>query len=231
MAYDLEVQTMRFILDKMRAGKEGNRLLVNTERVYLAKTNLILVEACLEELGERGVYVSIDRPYHYMSHLLRIHKVPHDGLMFIDAVTNISGERKVERDSVNFLETPFAIPRILKDLKVTRRGAEGNMEEIDLLERDFVVIDDVSAIFYYRGVSSGKRFIEDYLGAIGSSARTFTAVAVDREAHRELYEFLSTLTDRGVDMGTASFQLAQEQSSSEDVTDSLEPTSPTRVRG
>ncbi len=230
MGYEIEVQYLRFILGGMRSREEGNRLLVNTERVYLAKTNLLLVKALLEEFGGRGVFVAIDRPYHYMDHLLRIHKIPHEELLFIDAVTNISGERRVEGEGVSFLDTPFTIQKILRDLRIQRKRDDGGTEEVDLLDRDFLVIDDVSAMFYYGGVTSRQQILREFLEAVSRRPETFAAVVVDREVHRELYEFLSDYVDHGVDMGTASFQMADD-SDVEEVPETPDSTAQFRVRG
>lgn len=204
MVYETEVIAMRDVISQMMKTSQ-NRLLVNTDRVYLAKTNLITLKSLLEERGPRGIFLSINRPYHYMAHLLRIHKVDYDEMLFIDAVSKISGERKMEWKQTTFLDSPFQIPKIFEDLQLIGKTPDGSTSIIKIIESDFVVIDDISAIFHYNELGTGKRFLKEFLDAVASNPTSFTAFAIDRESQREIYEFLADLSDRMVDMGNAAF--------------------------
>lgn len=212
MVYETEVQAMREIIRIMRETGTENRLLVNTERIYLAKTNLIILKAMLEELGKKGVFIAIDRPYHYMVHLMKIHRFHYDEMLFIDAITKISGERRMEWSSASFLNGPFSIDTLLRDLKIITKDPAGRSQLVDLTDGDFLMIDDVSAIFHYNKLGTGRRFLKTYLDIVGNKKSTFTAVSVDRESHTSLYEFLAQNCDRMVDMGNAAFMVVPRSS-------------------
>jgi hypothetical protein len=204
MVYETEVIAMRDVISQMLKTSQ-NRLLVNTDRVYLGKTNLIALKSLLEEIGPRGIFISINRPYHYMAHLLRIHKVDYEEMLFIDVVSQISGERRMEWKQTTFLDSPFQIPKIFEDLQLVGKTAEGSTSIIKIIESDFVVVDDVSAIFHYNELGTGREFLKGFLDAIAAKSDAFTAFAVDRETQRDLYEFLAENSDRMVDMGNAAF--------------------------
>ncbi|MCK4368007.1 MAG: hypothetical protein KAW84_08705 [Thermoplasmata archaeon] len=204
MVYETEVFAMRDVISQMMKTSQ-NRLLVNTDRVYLGKTNLIALESLLEERGPRGIFIAINRPYHYMAHLLRIHKVDYEEMLFIDAVSQISGERKMEWKQTTFLDSPFQVAKLFEDLKLLGKTTDGSTAIIKIIEGDFVVIDDVSAIFHYNELGTGKAFLKKFLDAVASNPKSFTAFAVDRETQRDLYEFLADNADRMVDMGNAAF--------------------------
>ncbi|MFQ6128300.1 MAG: hypothetical protein ACE5QW_05310 [Thermoplasmata archaeon] len=204
MVYETEVAAMRGVISLMMKNSE-NKLLVNTDRIYLAKTNLIALKSLLEERGPRGIFIAINRPYHYMAHLLRIHKVVYEEMLFIDAVTRISGERRMEWKHTTFLNGPFQIPKIFNDLELVGRKGDGSTGLIRIIEGDFVLVDDVSAIFHFNKRGMGKRFLQNFMDAVASNPKAFTSVSVDRETQRELYEFLAENCDRMVDMGNAAF--------------------------
>ncbi len=204
MVYETEVIAMRDVISQMMKTSQ-NRLLVNTDRVYLAKTNLITLKSLLEEVGPRGIFLSINRPYHYMAHLLRIHKVDYEEMLFIDAISKISGERKMEWKQTTFLDSPFQIPKIFEDLQLIGKTLDGSTAIIKIIEGDFVMIDDISAIFHYNELGTGKRFLKEFLDAVASNPKSFTAFAIDRETQRDTYEFLADHSDRLVDMGNAAF--------------------------
>lgn len=204
MVYETEVAAMRDVISIMRKNSQ-NRLLVNTDRIYLAKTNLITLKSLLEGRGPKGVFIAINRPYHYMAHLLRIHKVDYEELLFIDAVTEISGERRMEWKQTAFLSGPFQVARILEDLQLTHKQADGSTSIVKFVERDFVLVDDVSAIFHYNQQWTGESFLRSFLDTVKSHPNAFASVSVDRETQRSLYEFLADNCDRMVDMGNAAF--------------------------
>ncbi|MFQ5909631.1 MAG: hypothetical protein ACE5IJ_02790 [Thermoplasmata archaeon] len=204
MVYETEVVAMRDIISQMMKASQ-NRLLVNTDRIYFAKTNLIALKALLEERGPKGIFISINRPYHYMAHLLRIHKVDYDEMHFIDAISQISGERRMEWRQTTFLDGPFQVSKIFDDLELVGRMEDGSATILRIVEGDFVLIDDVSAVFHYNKTGIGRRFLKRFLDAVASNPKAFTSVSVDRETQRDLYEFLADNCDRMVDMGNAAF--------------------------
>ncbi|MFQ6106634.1 MAG: hypothetical protein ACE5QF_03480 [Thermoplasmata archaeon] len=204
MVYETEVAAMRDVISQMMRSSQ-NRLLVNTDRVYFAKTNLIALKSLLEERGPKGVFIAINRPYHYMAHLLRIHKVSYEEMIFVDAITEISGERRMEWRRTTFLNGPFQITKIFEDLELVGKKEDGSATMIKIIEGDFVLVDDISAIFHYNKLGTGKHFLKKFLDAIASNPQAFTSVSVDRETQRDLYEFLADNCDRMVDMGNAAF--------------------------
>lgn len=204
MVYETEVAAMRDVISQMMKSSQ-NRLLVNTDRIYLAKTNLIAIKSLLSERGPNGIFLAMNRPYHYMAHLLRIHKIDYEEMTFIDAVTQISGERRMEWKQTTFMNSPFQISSIFEDFKIVGKNLDGSTSIVNIIEGDWVVVDDVSSIFHYNQLGAGRSFLKDFLDAIESNPKAFTAFAVDRETQRDLYEFLADNCDRMVDMGNAAF--------------------------
>jgi hypothetical protein len=68
---------------------------------------------------------------------------------------------------------------------------------------DFVIIDNVSTLLTYNSMESIKRFFQKYVDVVnGVKSRGIqTALVMDRDQHTELYEFISSLSRKSIELG------------------------------
>ena len=79
----------------------------------------------------------------------------------------------------------------------------GSSFQIDMSKIDFVIIDNVSTLLTYNSMASVKRFFQRYVDVLKSvkSRGIQTALVMDRDQHTELYEFISNLSRKSIELG------------------------------
>ena len=83
----------------------NKKVLVVSKYTERTRVNLILLKFFLEEMKMRGIFITIDRPHQYIEYLLKLHGISQDKLLYIDVVSQLSGEILLHDDSnVFFME-------------------------------------------------------------------------------------------------------------------------------
>jgi hypothetical protein len=198
-----DIKLMNGLIPKIREPTLGNRVLFLVNYMQIAKTNLILLKALLEELNRRGIFISIDRPHRYMGHLLRIHRINYTNLLFIDTITTFSSDKfddDIEQSSVKVIESPFQI-HLLPELLSMDSQYYGNMGyNIDLAGVDFILIDNIASMLNYNDHVMVEGFLESYLNKLTENKNIFTPILLDRNTHSALYESVKRLCDGEIDV-------------------------------
>lgn len=198
-----DLQLMSKLLPQISDPNRGNRLLLLVNYMRIAKTNLILLKALLEELNKRGIFISIDRPHRYMGHLLRIHRINYANLLFIDTITTFSSDKFNDvggESNVKIIESPFQIHLLPELLSMSPVKYDNVGYKIDLTDVDFIIIDNIAAMLNYNDHIMVEGFLESYLNKLTENRNILTPFLLDRTTHLSLYEAVRRLCDREIDV-------------------------------
>jgi hypothetical protein len=183
-------------------GEDGSSIyLLHVKYTNLVRVNLVLLKAFLEDKKRRGLMITIDRPHQYLSHLMQLHGVDQTNLVFVDAISLHSADTKGGEVAPEFQMGPFHI-EALPDF-LLKHEDDGSSFQIDMSKIDFVIIDNVSTLLTYNSMESIKRFFQKYVDVLKSvkSRGIQTALVMDRDQHTELYEFISSLSRKSIELG------------------------------
>ena len=182
---------------------EGNKVLFSVSYDRIAKTNLILLRGFLEELKKKGILITVDRPHQYMEHLLRMHRINYDNLLFIDTIARFSGTNfndNLNVGNVTVLDSPFQIDLLPALLSLNPNEVTAMDGKIDITGVDFILIDNVATMLNYNDPIMVEGFLENYLNKFGSLNDFFVSLTLDRIAHSSLYQTAKRLFDREIDI-------------------------------
>ncbi|MBU0623316.1 MAG: hypothetical protein KJ672_00555 [Candidatus Thermoplasmatota archaeon] len=183
-------------------GEEGSSIyLLHVKYTNLVRMNLVLLKAFLEDKKRRGLMITVDRPHQYLSHLMQLHGIDQTNLVFVDAISLHSADTKGGAVAPEFQMGPFHIEALPGFLM--KHEDDGSSLQIDMSKIDFVMIDNVSTLLTYNSMESIKLFFQNYVDALkGAKSRgILTALAMDREQHTELYEFIFSLSRKSIELG------------------------------
>jgi hypothetical protein len=165
-------------------------ILVNTSSTQFVRLNLILIKGLLEIKGLSGMFVSVDRPHQYMVHLLRMHKIKVDSVIFIDAIGRFSGDRKEAMASVGFVDAPFHIDTLPEAMKGMHTS---DHKGLDLDQCGFAMIDNVAALLPYNSYPSVEAFMRNFVSVMKSKKPVLIPLVIDKEKNGFLYEMARSI--------------------------------------
>lgn len=174
---------MRYIMGAMEEGLSGP-ILFDVNSTQFVRMNLVLLKGLLEERGLSGMFVSVDRPHQYMVHLLRMHRINLDNLMFIDAIGRFSADRKEAMAQVGYVDAPFHIDTLPDAI----RGMGGNGTKNAEMNVGFAMIDNLAALLPFNSYASVEAFLHSFVAVMTSKGNTLVPLVVDKERSGLLYE-------------------------------------------
>ncbi len=180
-------------------GFDQRKVLIISKYTERTRINLLLLKFFLKERGRRGIFITVDRPHQYISYLLKLHNVSQKDLIYIDTVSIISGEGEFayEQDNnVCFLNGPNKI-NSLQDL-ITNGFIDGGIpkHEIDLKKVDFILMDDVAALYKYNIDNKIEEFLFSYLSAIETMKNIMAPIVLDVNKNKSLYKIITNNCDK-----------------------------------
>jgi hypothetical protein len=186
-----------FFAQEFSRSRPGSRYLFTCRFTKVMKFNMFLLRACLQGRREKGIYVSIDRPHSYTQHNLKALGVPQDGLIYIDAISKLTGQRS-EDSQVRFLSDGFTLP-LLDDLFSRAYLAEGVQRHfVKMEELNFILLDNVQVMTQYLPVEKAKKI----LAGLGDMLKKYTAmrtmIVMDPGSGPEFCTFLRSQCDREI---------------------------------
>jgi len=171
------------------------RFLFSCRFTKVMKLNILLLHHCLRERNERGICVSIDRPHSYMRFALKKMDVPQDGLIFIDAISRLTGQRS-EDSVVRFLAGGLSLP-ILDDLFSRAYVAEGAERHfVNIEDLNFLLVDNVNVMLQYCSMEKTRKLLSGLTDNVKKYTSMRTMFVLDPATGREIYDFLKPLSDR-----------------------------------
>lgn len=194
-----DVQLMRSLIDIIGQKAEGRVVLIDVPSTQFVRINLVLLKGLMEEKGNGGVFISVDRPHQYMVHLLRMHQIEVEKITFIDVISRFSGDRKGGQANVGFVDGPFHIdtlPTALEDWTINSAT-----ESLDLNDCGFVMIDNISALQIYNRNPAVELFINNFIMAVKSSSNMLVPMVMDRQRSQSLYSSTQRLSDMEIKVG------------------------------
>jgi hypothetical protein len=187
---DKDLKQMKSILDALEQKGQRGAVLLDVPSTQFVRVNLMLLRGLSQEKGMSGIFISVDRPHQYIVHLLTMHQIHAERLMFIDAISRFSADFKVAPANVGFVDGPFHIDRL-----PTAMGewANNNGKSVKLQECGFAIIDNLSALLTYNSFNSVEAFLHNFVSVLESSGNVMVPLIVDSEKSAMLYESARSL--------------------------------------
>ncbi len=175
----------------------GSRVLITCPYTRILKVDMAVLRVCLGLRREKGIYVSIDRPHSFVQTALRKMGVPLDGLMFIDAVSKLTGTR-AEGSMVRFLSSGYSLP-ILDDLFSRAYLPEGSQAHFVRLEdMSFLLVDNITVMLQYATMEKVRRLVNGLTDIVRRFTDVRSIVVLDPGASPELHKLIKASCDREI---------------------------------
>jgi hypothetical protein len=160
-------------------------IVIDTRTTHFVRLELVLLKALLDT-GRPGIFVSVDRPHQYMAHLLRMHGIDHQHMIFLDAVARFSADRKMIAAKVGFLQGPHNIDSLPAMLR--QWSSQGNGLDIDMKQCAFAMIDNPSTLLSFNSEQVVLTFVQEFMTSMGDEVSV--PLLVDRQRHPHLFQAL-----------------------------------------
>jgi hypothetical protein len=181
-----DVKQMRSIFEALGNNGQKGAVLLDVPSTQFVRANLMLLRGFSQELGQSGIFISVDRPHQYMVHLLTMHQIRAERLMFIDAISRFSADCKVASANVGFVDGPFHIDRLPSAMDDWAKGNNGKSLSVEGC--GFAIIDNLSALLTYNSFNSVEVFLKNFVGVLESSGNITVPLIIDSEKCGLLYE-------------------------------------------
>jgi hypothetical protein len=160
------------------SGKKG-LFILDVKYTMMTRALVDLLVHLLKVKGQAGVLISIDRPHMFVTRLMEKHDIPPEKLVFVDAVTNISGEPAHSTEKLDLLASPFCINFLngFTQCHASRQAASSG---------GFVLMDNLASVLPYMTETCIRKFI-----GILQNLETECIIVLDKERHRSLFDILS----------------------------------------
>ena len=196
-----DLQLVHSVSTVLESDGATSTYLFNAKFTNLVRVNLVLLKVFLEEKRRKGLMITIDRPHQYLSHLMQLHALDQTNLVFVDTISGHASDTKGGAVASEFQNGPFQI-ETLPDF-LYGHGNGGSKFTLDMGKVEFVIIDNVSTLLTYNTMESVKRFLQKYLDVIGKTSPNGiqTVLAMDRDLHPDLFQFITALSKKTIDLG------------------------------
>jgi hypothetical protein len=165
------------------ASGSGGAYVLDVKCTQMTRTLVDVLRHLLNEREESGVVFSVDRPSFYLSRLLERQGVPQDRLMYLDAVSNISGEGFAQNDKLELFSSPFCV-NLFSEL------VSCHSDKVAAGKKGFVVVDNLGALKPYMSNPCVERMV-NALKSLGRDNPDFKCIFVmDKESTPDLYEIV-----------------------------------------
>jgi len=161
-------------------------IIFDVPATHFVRVNLMLLRGLSQERGLPGIFISVDRPHQYMVHLLSMHQIKAEHLIFIDAISRFSADFKVANANVGFVDGPFRIDRLPMAMNEWIKGCNG--QSLNLGNGGFAIIDNLSALLTYNSFNSVQTFLQNFIQTLHSSGNMIVPLMMDSEKSGLLYE-------------------------------------------
>lgn len=192
---------LKYIMASMGEGVSG-LVLFDVNSTQFVRVNLVVLKGLLLQRGLNGMFISVDRPHQYMVHLLRMHKINLENLMFIDAIGRFSADRKECMASVGYVDSPFHIdtlPAAMSNMGNNGNNGSNGDKKVSIDTCGFAMIDNLAALLPYNSYTSVESFLRSFVGVMTSRGNTIVPLVVDKEKSGLLYETARSLATKEVD--------------------------------
>lgn len=158
--------------------------MLNESSTQFVVAELILLKALID-CGDCGIFISIDRPHQYMAHLLRMHGIPHDGLLFLDATSRLSPCNDPPSVIKSFGALDLRGPTDIDRLFTALIQCSINDRRYALPQARFVLMDNISVLLMYNSYEKVEKFLEEFLSPLANDTAVF--IVIDQSRNPNLY--------------------------------------------
>jgi len=165
------------------AANAGGVYILDVKCTQMTRTLVDVLRHLLNEREESGVLFSVDRPSAFLSRLLERQGVPQDRLLYLDAVTNISGEGFAQNDKLELFSSPFCI-------NLFSEFVSCHSDRVATGRKGFVIVDNLGALKPYMTNPCVERMV-GALKTLGRDNPDFKCIFVmDKSSAPELYDIV-----------------------------------------
>ena len=153
-------------------------------------------ESVMESAGamtaknKKGVYVTVSRPYRYILREMQKRNIKTDGLVFIDCISSMAGERG--EGNCTFVENPAALEEISMYLTFS-------LDKLESTEK-FMIIDSISTLLIYNSLNSVKEFSMFIINKMRLEGVDGVLVVIEKEAPEDLKQSLVAMCDKTINV-------------------------------
>ncbi len=184
-----DLQLAKLLDSEIRPDGRSELYLIACKYTNLVRVNLVLLKAFLDERRSRGIMITIDRPHQYVSHLLQLHGIDQNNLVFLDAISRHASDTQSGSVATEFQRGPFQIETLPDFLSGDGDGGVVS----PAADADFVVLDNVATLLTYNPMESVQLFLEKYVDFMvrRRPGHLITTLVMDKEVHATLFEYIS----------------------------------------
>ncbi len=166
-------------------------LLVNLNNYQ--KASLEALRYLSREMNLPGVYVSVNKPYSSLRTSLIKEKIDVDTMIFIDAITKISGGEIDRSESCLYLEGP----ENLTDFSISITEAVSALNVRD----KFLFFDSINTLLIYNEAEPVSRFFHFLSSRMRQWGVKGLILALDKRTDKGIISQISQFCDKVIDMG------------------------------
>jgi archaellum biogenesis ATPase FlaH len=137
---------------------------------------------------QKGVYVTVSRPYRYILKEMQKRNIPTAGIFFLDCVSYMAGEGG--EGCCAFVENPAALEEISMYLT-------SSLNRIDSPEK-FLIFDSLSTLLIYNSLNSVREFSMFLMNKLRLDDVNGVLVIIEREAPEDLKQILIAMCDKTI---------------------------------
>ncbi len=161
----------------------GGIFVLDVKCTMMTRALVDILRLLVNEKAESGVVFSVDRPSAFLSRLLEHQGVSQDRLLYLDAVTNISGEDLGRPEKLELFSSPFCV-------NLFSEFVNCHSDKVAAGRKGFVVVDNLGALRPYMTNPCVERMV-NALAKLGEGSPGFKCIFVmDRGSTPELYEIV-----------------------------------------
>jgi hypothetical protein len=183
---------MGYIISSLGENTTGP-VLFDVNSTQFVKVNLVILKGLMQARNLNGLFISVDRPHQYMVHLMRMHNIALDRLLFLDAIGRFSADNKVCNAGASFVDAPFHI-----DTLPAAINSMGN-DKFNLETCGFAMIDNPAAMLMYNSFASVEAVLKLFVDVMTSRGRTIIPLVVDKERCCNFYQTARSLSVKEID--------------------------------
>ena len=145
-----------------------------------------------KEEGLPGVYVSVNRPYNSMKGLLEGNGIDMEQMIFIDAITKVSGGKAEKNEYCIYLDGPENLTDF--SISITEALSALNVED------RFLFFDSINTLLIYNDADSVARFFHFVTSRIREWNVRGLIVALDKKTEKNVISQISQFCDKIIDL-------------------------------
>lgn len=172
-------------MGKLRSLKEFVALAAVDAKDY-QQTNLEMIRELTEEMSIPGVYVTLNKPYSAMLSTLKRAKIDTRLIIFIDAITKITGA-KVKKEKNCLL---IGSPENLSDISIAMDQAVRSLPK-----NKFLFFDSLNTLLIYNSIETVVKFIHFLAGKMRVWRVKGIIISLKKSSNKELIDELTQFCD------------------------------------